>query len=100
MTGNLHDKRACLLNEISDRCNKVAGHVLTLKPDHLGGADQSDNTNPAPKQIQDFMMFQGQTNYQRNLEKGYNTVRPLSALGSRLPAPESIVQMDQKPVIH
>jgi hypothetical protein len=23
MTGNLHDKRACFLNEIGDRCNKV-----------------------------------------------------------------------------
>ncbi|EDM69513.1 Integrase, catalytic region [Roseobacter sp. AzwK-3b] len=30
----------------------------------------------------------------------YNTVRPHSALGYRPPAPESIVQMDQRPVMH
>lgn len=32
--------------------------------------------------------------------KHYNTVRPHSALGYRPPAPESIVQMDQRPVMH
>ena len=30
----------------------------------------------------------------------YNTVRPHSALGYRPPAPESIVTMDQKPIMH
>lgn len=30
----------------------------------------------------------------------YNTVRPHSALGYRLPAPESIVPMDQSPTMH
>jgi transposase InsO family protein len=30
----------------------------------------------------------------------YNTVRPHSALGWRPPAPESIVPMDQRPVMH
>lgn len=29
-----------------------------------------------------------------------NTKRPLSALGYRPPAPETIVPMDQRPVIH
>jgi len=32
--------------------------------------------------------------------KHYNTVRPHNALGYRPPAPESIIQLDQKPVIH
>ncbi len=32
--------------------------------------------------------------------KHYNTKRPLSALGYRPPAPETIVQMDQKPIMH
>ena len=30
----------------------------------------------------------------------YNTVRPNSALGYRPPAPESIVQMGQRPTMH
>ena len=30
----------------------------------------------------------------------YNTKRPLSALGYRPPAPETIVQMDQRPIMH
>ncbi|MFZ5965423.1 integrase core domain-containing protein [Thalassococcus sp. BH17M4-6] len=30
----------------------------------------------------------------------YNTKRPHSALGYRPPAPEAIVQMDQRPVMH
>ena len=30
----------------------------------------------------------------------YNTVRPHSALGYRPPAPETIVQMDQRPAMH
>ena len=30
----------------------------------------------------------------------YNTVRPHSVLGYRPPAPESIVAMDQRPVMH
>lgn len=30
----------------------------------------------------------------------YNTTRPHSALGYRPPAPETIVQMDQRPTIH
>ena len=30
----------------------------------------------------------------------YNTVRPHSALGYRPPAPESIVPMDQRPIMH
>ena len=29
----------------------------------------------------------------------YNTVRPHSALGYRLPAPEGIIPMDQRPVM-
>jgi transposase InsO family protein len=32
--------------------------------------------------------------------KQYNTVRPHSALGYRPPAPESIVPIDQRPVMH
>ena len=32
--------------------------------------------------------------------KHYNTKRPHSALGYRPPAPETIVQMDQRPVTH
>ena len=32
--------------------------------------------------------------------KHYNTKRPHSALGYRPPAPETIVPMDQKPVMH
>ena len=32
--------------------------------------------------------------------KHYNTKRPHSALGYRPPAPEAIVQMDQRPVMH
>ncbi|MEY8798768.1 transposase, partial [Leisingera sp. XS_AS12] len=32
--------------------------------------------------------------------KHYNTKRPHSALGYRPPAPESIVPMDQRPVMH
>jgi transposase InsO family protein len=32
--------------------------------------------------------------------KHYNTKRPHSALGYRLPAPEAIVQMDQRPIMH
>ena len=32
--------------------------------------------------------------------KHYNTVRPHSALGYRPPAPESIVPLDQKPIMH
>jgi len=32
--------------------------------------------------------------------KRYNTVRPHSALGYRPPTPESIVLMDQSPVMH
>ena len=32
--------------------------------------------------------------------KHYNTKRPHSALGYRPPAPEAIVPMDQKPVMH
>lgn len=30
----------------------------------------------------------------------YNTVRPHSALGYRPPAPESLVRLDQRPVMH
>ena len=30
----------------------------------------------------------------------YNTIRPLSSLGYRPPAPENIVTMDQRPVMH
>ena len=30
----------------------------------------------------------------------YNTVRPLSAIGYRPPAPESIITLDQKPTMH
>ncbi|MDH3668978.1 MAG: transposase, partial [Paracoccaceae bacterium] len=30
----------------------------------------------------------------------YNTVRPHSALGWKPPAPETVVQMDQRPVMH
>ena len=30
----------------------------------------------------------------------YNTIRPHSALGYRPPAPEAIVQMDQRPAMH
>jgi putative transposase len=32
--------------------------------------------------------------------KHYNTKRSLSALGYRPPAPEAIVNMDQKPIMH
>jgi len=32
--------------------------------------------------------------------KHYNTVRPHSALGYRPPAPESIIPMDQRPIMH
>ncbi|WP_210093585.1 integrase core domain-containing protein, partial [Ruegeria sp. HKCCSP346] len=32
--------------------------------------------------------------------KHYNTKRPHSALGYKPPAPETIVQMDQRPVMH
>ena len=32
--------------------------------------------------------------------KHYNTKRPHSALGYNPPAPETIIQMDQRPVIH
>jgi transposase InsO family protein len=32
--------------------------------------------------------------------KYYNTKRPHSALGHRPPAPETIVQMDQRPIMH
>ena len=32
--------------------------------------------------------------------KHYNTVRPHSALRYRPPAPESIVQMDHRPIMH
>ena len=32
--------------------------------------------------------------------KHYNTKRPHSALGYRPPAPETIIQMDQRPVMH
>ncbi|MEO3480731.1 integrase core domain-containing protein, partial [Phaeobacter sp. CAU 1743] len=32
--------------------------------------------------------------------KHYNTKRPHSALGYRPPAPETIVQMDRRPVMH
>ena len=32
--------------------------------------------------------------------KHYNTKRPHSALGYRPPAPETIVQMDQRPIMH
>jgi transposase InsO family protein len=32
--------------------------------------------------------------------KHYNTKRPLSALGYRPPAPESIIPMDQRPIMH
>jgi transposase InsO family protein len=35
-----------------------------------------------------------------NWRRHYNTVRPHSALGFRPPAPESIVQMDQRLVMH
>ncbi|MEM6680437.1 MAG: integrase core domain-containing protein, partial [Pseudomonadota bacterium] len=30
----------------------------------------------------------------------YNTVRPHSALGYRAPAPEAIIPVDQRPVMH
>ncbi|MBK5263856.1 MAG: transposase, partial [Alphaproteobacteria bacterium] len=30
----------------------------------------------------------------------YNTVRPHSALGYRPPAPETIIPMDQTPIMH
>ena len=30
----------------------------------------------------------------------YNTVRPHSSLGHRPPAPESFIQMDQRPTMH
>ena len=32
--------------------------------------------------------------------KHYNTKRPHSALGYRPPAPETIVSMDQRPIMH
>lgn len=32
--------------------------------------------------------------------KHYNTKRPHSALGYRPPAPESIIPMDQRPIVH
>jgi len=32
--------------------------------------------------------------------KHYNTIRPHSALGYHPPAPQTIVQMDQSPVMH
>ncbi len=32
--------------------------------------------------------------------KHYNTKRPNSALGYRPPAPETIIQMDPRPVMH
>ena len=32
--------------------------------------------------------------------KHYNTKRPHSAMGYRPPAPETIVQMDQRPIMH
>ena len=32
--------------------------------------------------------------------KHYNTIRPHSALGCRPPAPESIIPMDQRPIMH
>jgi transposase InsO family protein len=32
--------------------------------------------------------------------KDYNTKRPHSALGYRPPAPETIVQMDHRPIMH
>jgi len=32
--------------------------------------------------------------------KHYNTIRPHSALGYRPPVPETIVQMDQRPLMH
>ncbi len=32
--------------------------------------------------------------------KHYNTKRPHSALGYRLPAPETFISMDQRPVVH
>jgi transposase InsO family protein len=34
------------------------------------------------------------------LRRGYNTVRPHSALGWKPPAPEAIVPMDQRPIMH
>lgn len=36
----------------------------------------------------------------RRLRKHYNTKRPYSALGYRPPAPEAIIAMDQRPVMH
>ena len=32
--------------------------------------------------------------------KHYNTVRPHSALGYKPPAPETVVPLDQKPIMH
>ena len=32
--------------------------------------------------------------------KHYNTVRPHSALGYKPPAPETVVPLDQRPVMH
>jgi len=33
-------------------------------------------------------------------QRHYNTVRPHSALGYRPPAPESVVPIDQRPIMH
>jgi putative transposase len=35
-----------------------------------------------------------------NWRKHYNTKRPYSALGYRPPAPETIVPIDQRPIMH
>ncbi|WP_435404541.1 integrase core domain-containing protein [Marivivens donghaensis] len=35
-----------------------------------------------------------------NLRQHYNTKRPHSALGYRPPAPEAIIQIDQRPNMH
>ncbi|MBO32782.1 MAG: integrase core domain-containing protein [Rhodospirillales bacterium] len=36
----------------------------------------------------------------KRLRLHYNTIRPHSALGYRPPAPEEVIAMDQRPVMH
>ena len=89
---------------------KLEDNPYGLTPDELRSVPQaltSDNVESFNARFRDELLnrevFYSLREAQiiiKNWRKHYNTKRPHSALGYRPPAPETIVPIDQRPIMH
>ena len=79
-------------------------HDTRPAQEYLAAIDEADHPNePPPKQISitdPAVRWTAAKGVIENWRRHYNTVQPHSALGWKPPAPETIVPMDQRPVMH